>query len=115
MTTNALDTGIGYEPIKARITKTSDGFPADLATAREVYGREVMRAPEDGWFWIFATPNSADGIRRRGLRTIGTVTSTWAPPQSEPLVHPDADALEEITPVVGSRAHTEAMIAEGGI
>lgn len=106
------DYGIGYEPLKARITKTADGYPVELAVARDAYGPATMRSAEDGWFWIFATPAAAGDIRRRGLKGVGTVVTTWIPPQSAVTPDPEAARLEAVAPVVGSQAHTEAMLEE---
>ena len=105
-----IDHGSVSEPLKARITKTTDGFPVDLATARDAYGQAVMRTPDDGWFWIFASPAAARDIRSRGHRAIGTVTTTWIPPQS--AIEVETGLFEAITPVVGTQEHADLMLRE---
>lgn len=106
-----IDNPDGYEPVLARVTYTDSGYPASYADVVGIYGRAVMpsgRGPD--WFWIFATPRSAEDMRRRGLRAVGTVTSTWIPAQVAPSV---LDTLaEEDVPVVGTQEHADAMIQE---
>lgn len=104
------DTGVVYEPLKARITYTDGDHPVTLAEARTAYGESVMVAPR-GWFWVFATPRTAADIRRRGLRAVGKLTQTWIPPQDPGgIVHPDAKP--EDVPCIGTSEHISAMFAE---
>lgn len=98
------------EPLNAQVTMTETGYPAALAHVAQCYGERVAPAPEPSWFWIFATPRSAAAIRRRGLRVIGTVTTTFIPPQSGIIV--DRSVSPEAVPPVGSQAHAYLMLAE---
>lgn len=88
---------------------TKTGYPADLTLVEDAYGIAAP-TPEPGWFWIFASPGSAENIRRRGLRTQGKVTSTFIPPQVG--VEIDERIDPESIPVVGTQAHTDLMLAE---
>lgn len=103
--------GTRVEMLKARVTMTETGFPADFEDpdVRE-YLKGAHPAPEQGWFWIGATPASAADIRRRGSRAIGTLVTTYFPPQSAVVV--DESVREEDIPVVGSQEHTDLMVAE---
>lgn len=71
------------EMLKAQITYTETGYPVELEKAREIYGQTVTNAPEEGWFWIGATPRSAADIRDRGHRAVGSETTTWIPPVAD--------------------------------
>lgn len=97
------------EMLKAQVLLTAHGTPADLDLVEDCYGK-AFPAPEPGWFWIGATPNSAADIRRRGLRTRGTVTSTFIPPQEPPPSIPYVDPAT--VPLVGTQAHTYLMLEE---
>jgi hypothetical protein len=96
------------EPLKARILMTETGYPAHISIVRDAY-KDAQPAPEDGWFWVFATPRAAADIRRRGLHAVGTLTTTFIPQQEAPKIY---DLGPEWVPVVGSQEHTELMIAE---
>lgn len=74
------------EILKARITYTATGFPASRRDVEDCYGGRVNPAPEDGWWWIGATPQSAERIRRNGMTAVGELTTTIIPPQSAPEV-----------------------------
>lgn len=102
---------IPVEPLKAQVLMTKTGYPAHLSLVADCYGEASSPAAEPGWFWIFATPRSAANIRRRGLRTIGTVTSTFIPPQSGPP-EIDESVMPDSIPVVGTQAHADAMVVE---
>lgn len=97
------------EPLRAQVLMTKTGYPAHISVVRDAYGG-AMPDPEDGWFWIFATPRSAANIRRRGLRAVGTVTTTFIPPQVGVEIDTRVDPAS--IPAVGTQPHTEAMLAE---
>lgn len=67
------------EIIKGRVTLTATGYPASFKEAKAVGA--VAPATEDGWFWIAATPRSAARLRRHGNKAVGSLTTTWIPPQ----------------------------------
>ncbi len=100
---------IATEPLLAQVLMTETGYPAHLSIVRDCYGT-AMPHEAPGWFWIFATPRSAANIRRRGLRTIGTVTSSFIPPQGKAEIDRTIDPAT--VPVVGTQEHADAMIAE---
>jgi hypothetical protein len=79
------------EPLKARITHTANGYPAELGEVRDGFGQSAMNAPDEGWFWIFATPGSAKRIRRDGHKVVGSLLTTWIPPQDSLEVLPVAE------------------------
>jgi len=97
------------EPIKIQVLMTETGYPADLGIVRDCYGG-AQPAPEPGWFWIFATPASASDMRRRGLHRIGTLTTSFAPPQTAIVI--DKTVERESIPVPGTREFTDLMLAE---
>src|SRR5438105_2956798 len=74
------------EILKAKIVDTDTGYPASLQAATDAYGRSVRRAPEAGWFWVSVSPSTAKRMRRDGHRAVGTMLTTWFPPQSAPEV-----------------------------
>lgn len=67
------------EMLKARVTYTETGFPANLRDVEEAYGRRIAPSTEDGWFWIGASERCAADIRRRGLKVVGTLCTTYVP------------------------------------
>lgn len=69
------------EMLKALVLTTETGYPAHYSVVQQQYGKHVHPAPEDGWWWIGATPKSAADIRARGLHAQGTLTTTFFPPQ----------------------------------
>jgi hypothetical protein len=97
------------EPLKARVTMTETGWPAHISLVADAYG--TAEPAEPGWFWIFASHRSAADIRRRGLHAVGTVTTTFIPPQT--IGEVDQSVSDQDIPVVGTQEHTDAMIAEG--
>ena len=99
---------IGYEPIKIRVLMTETGYPAPSGAVRSCF-KSAVRAPEDGWWWIFATPASARDIRRRGLHWVGTLTSTFAPVQDAAKIY---DTDPAVVPVTGSMEWIELMLEE---
>lgn len=99
----------GVEMLKAQVLLSKYGTPASLDLVEDCYGK-AFPAPEPGWFWIGATPKSAADIRRRGLRTVGTVTSTFIPPQTSGAVI--TQIRPEAIPIVGTQAHTDLMLKE---
>ena len=100
----------GVEMLKAQVLLTKYGTPASLALVEDCY-HKAFPAPEPGWFWIGATPKSAADIRRRGLRTVGTVTSTFIPPQTAGNII-NTQVRPEAIPIVGTQAHTDLMLKE---
>lgn len=97
------------EFVKAQITMTETGFPAHISIAQDAYGETCRPAPEEGWFWVACTPKAAEGIRRRGLKAVGTLTTTFIPVQ-EPVKLFDTDPA--YVPTVGSQTHADAMLKE---
>jgi hypothetical protein len=91
------------EPLKARITHTANGYPAELGEVRDGFGQSAMNAPDEGWFWIFATPGSAKRIRRDGHKVVGSLLTTWIPPQDSLEVLPVAEAARPVAPHVRRR------------
>ena len=94
--------GTRVEMLKARITITDGGYPAeskmddpDVAS----YLADKHPAPEPGWFWIGATPAAAANIRRRGHRAIGTLTTTWTPPQNQGGIIDESVREEDVPPL----------------
>lgn len=79
---------------------------------REVPGARAAAFPE-GWFWIGATPASADRIRRNGLKAIGTVLTTWFPPQSKIVVDMAAEEPEGPRRTFGSHDGTTEQVVDG--
>lgn len=98
------------EFLKAKILMTETGFPVDITIAQDAYGDACRPAPEPGWFWVPATPQAAYDIRRRGLKAIGTLTTTFIPRQ-EPVVLDHTHRAGDV-PAIGTQAHTELMLAE---
>ena len=98
------------EFLKGQILMTETGYPAHHTIARDAYGDSCRPAPEEGWFWIPATPRAAADIRRRGLKAVGSLTTTFIP-QQEPVVL-DPNFGPEDVPVMGTQAHTELMLEE---
>jgi hypothetical protein len=76
----------GYEMLLARYTWTATGDPLTLDQARVEFGKQVQAWTRPGWFWCPATPRSAETIRAVGHRAVGTVVTTWIPPQSAPVL-----------------------------
>lgn len=68
------------EPLLARITNTETGYSASLTDARSSGAYRIAPAGTP-WFWKFATPTSARRMRRDGHKAVGTLTTTWYPPQ----------------------------------
>ena len=104
------DAATPVEPLKAQVLMTKTGYPAPLELVEDCYGKRVAPAPDPGWFWIFATPKAAADIRRRGLRTIGSMTKTFIPPQGAGWMDMTTDP--ESIPVVGTQEHTNLMLQE---
>lgn len=98
------------EFVKGQILMTETGYPAHHKIAQDAYGDSCRPAPEEGWFWIPATPKAAADIRRRGLKAIGTVTTTFIPRQ-QPVVL-DPDSRPEDIPAIGTQEHVELMLEE---
>lgn len=96
------------EPIKVRVLMTETGYPAGDDVVRSCY-KDAKPAPEDGWWWIFATPQAAADIRRRGLHAVGTLTTSFMPVQDAPVIY---DTDPAWVPVVGTQAHVELMLEE---
>jgi hypothetical protein len=96
------------EPIKVRCLMTETGYPAPPDVVRSCY-KDAKPAPEDGWWWIFATPQSAADIRRRGLHAVGTWMTSFCPVQDAPKIY---DTDPAWVPVVGTQAHVELMLEE---
>lgn len=69
------------EMLKALVLMTQTGYPAHYSIVQGQYGKGVHPAPEEGWWWLGATPKSAADIRARGLHARGTLTTTFFPPQ----------------------------------
>lgn len=71
--------GVEYEILKAKITMTETGLPVERRYAPEfcvpVHGGGV-------WFWIAATPKAAAHIRANGHKAVGSLVTTWIPPQT---------------------------------
>lgn len=83
------------EPVLVRYTWTVTGNPltADEVTAE--WGKPAHPAPRGpGWFWTYATPSSADRIRRNGHKAVGRgmlgITS-WYPPQTGVAITDDTE------------------------
>jgi hypothetical protein len=91
------------EMLRARVTYSNTGYPAKLRDVQEAYGPSVAPAPDDGWFWVGATPRSAEDIRRRGLLVRGEITTTFIPPDGGG----ESDVL-----AYGSPEWVELMLAE---
>jgi hypothetical protein len=90
--------------LRARITYSETGFPVSLNDVEEVFGRRVNPDVEQGWFWVGASERSAADIRRRGFRAVGSLTTTWIPPE-------DGTPENEV-PLVRSPEWVEMMLAE---
>lgn len=67
------------EMLRARVTYTGSGFPADLSVVEDCYGRRVSPSTDAGWFWIGASERSAADIRRRGLKVVGDLITSYVP------------------------------------
>lgn len=102
------------EMLRARVTYTATGFPAKLGDVEDCYGRRVSPASDDGWFWVGASERSAADIRRRGLKVVGELTTTYIPaedgrPEDEVAVAGTAEwvnlMLDETYEADGSLAH----------
>lgn len=100
---------IPVEFVKAQITMTETGYPVHISIAQDAYGDSCRPAPEPGWFWVACTPQAAKDIRRRGLRAVGTVSTTFIPVQEPVVLHP---TRPEWVPAVGSQEHTALMLEE---
>lgn len=98
------------EFLKGQILMTETGYPAHPKVARDAYGDSCRPAPEEGWFWIPATPLAASRIRHRGLKAVGTLTTTFIPRQEPVVLDPNFGPQD--VPAIGTRAHTELMLAE---
>lgn len=98
------DSETPVEMLKVRITYTDTGYPVTLKQAQEIYGKGVNLAPEPGWFWIGATPKAAASMREKGHRAIGSMTTTWFPP--------DDGRTEEEVPPLGSKEDIEIRFKE---
>jgi hypothetical protein len=98
------------EILRAQVLMTETGYPAPLELVEGAYGKRVHPAPEPGWFWIGATPEAAERIRRRGLHAVGTLTTSFIPPQTAGEI--DRTVTRESVPIVGTQAHTDLMLAE---
>ena len=114
MKRNEAETPMGSrcEIVKCRVTVTATGLPAEFSDDPIVkrYIKRMLPALEPGWFWMGATPASAADLRRRGLRAVGTATTTFIPPQD--LDHRVHDIDPESIPPVGSREWSDLMLAE---
>jgi hypothetical protein len=97
------------EFVKGKILMTETGYPVHISIAQDAYGQACVPAQEDGWFWIPATPTAAADIRRRGLRAVGKLTTTFIPVQ-EPVKLYDTDPA--VVPAIGSQEHVELMLTE---
>jgi hypothetical protein len=100
---------IPVEFVKAQITMTETGYPVHISIAQDAYGDACRPAPEEGWFWVPCTVQAAKDIRRRGLRAVGTITTTFIPAQEPVVLRP---TQPEQVPVSGSQEHTELMLEE---
>lgn len=98
------------EFLKALILMTETGYPVTPSVARDAYGVCCRAALEDGWFWIPCAEQAAKDIRRRGLRAVGTLTTTFIPRQMP--VELDVSCTPEEIPIVGTQAHAELMLEE---
>lgn len=76
----------GVEMLMGRYTWTETGDILTLAEARAEFGKLVQPWTRPGWFWMAATPTSAARIRAAGHRAVGTVITTWIPPQTAPAI-----------------------------
>ena len=101
------------EFVKGQILMTETGYPVHPSVAQDAYGQSCRPAPEEGWFWIPATPKAAEGIRRRGLKAVGTLTTTFIPRQQPVVLDPNFGP--EHVPVAGSQEHIDLMLSERGI
>ena len=101
--------GTRVEFVKAQVLMTETGYPAHISVVQDAYGPACQPAPEEGWFWVPATPKAAADIRRRGLKAVGSVSTTFIPAQ-EPVKLYDTDPAW--VPAVGSQEHTDLMLSE---
>jgi hypothetical protein len=85
----------GREMLMVRYTWTANGDVLSLADACAEFGNHVQPWTRPGWFWTGATTASAERIRAEGHRAVGTVVTTWIPPQTAPVIidvpEPDGD------------------------
>lgn len=75
-----------FDPLRMRITMTETGYPAPPEVVGEMFvnphacssgPRGTNRA---GWWWVFATPASHASIARHGHLAVGSLTTSFAPP-----------------------------------
>lgn len=85
--------------LKALVLNTETGFPAHHTVVQGFY-KHSHPAPEEGWWWIGATPASAADIQRRGLHARGTLITTFFPPQVTNEIEENI-TLEHV-PAIGS-------------
>jgi len=83
------------EVIKGRFTWTETGYPLTVEQLRKEGFRLAIPADGPGWFFIAATASSAANIRRHGHKAVGTVITSFYPPQTAlevlPHVEPEGD------------------------
>lgn len=95
----------------ARCTMTTTGYPASLTVVQMAY-KHAMPALEDAWFWIGATQKSSEWIREHGHKAVGTVMTTWIPPQTRPVLLEEPAEVD--VPVVGTPEYVALSLAERG-
>lgn len=99
------------EMLKALVLITETGYPAHYSIVQAQYGKGVHPAPEEGWWWIGATPKSAADIRARGLHARGTLTTTFFPPQ--PALDFDLNEfhLSDVPPIGSAEFHADVLLS----
>ena len=71
--------------IRCKITFTESGAPLtpeDTIAYRKRARAGLPSAGRPGWFWTEATPGAAASLCEESQRVVGTVYTTWFPPQS---------------------------------
>ena len=106
--------GTRCDMLLGKVTLTASGMGAEHSNDPQVKtflrSSKMVPAPEPGWFWIPATPAAARDIRRRGHHAVGTLTTTFIPPQFGGVTVKEIGPDD--VPRVGSLAWSEKMIAE---
>lgn len=98
------------EMLKALVVMTETGYPAHHTVVQHFW-KHAHPAPEEGWWWIGATPLAAAAIRSRGHRARGTLVTTFFPPQ--PAITFDLNEFHmDDVPAIGSpEFHAEVHLS----
>lgn len=104
------------EMLLTRYTYTATGDPVPLATACLEYGAHIHPSGRPGWFWTPATPTSARHLRAAGQKAVGSLFTTWVPPQTPVMVVPTQEptgARRRLTKP--DAVAPEVFVAEGAV